>query len=636
MKRPQPDISESLKNDFIGNLKTVRGLLRLWGTEMIDGVEVFTPRQFYYKEADRSENFEKLFKFLGAYEDVIGNNYEGIKNAWLYFNKNNETELQGDNESFVSDNLNKMWWDDNDGVRPENLTLTTSIVIEAYNKNSSLNDTIQQIVNTSMSKEVAINSIINNYEQLWNLCRITQEGVGVINKGSITDSVNNILIPDEDDLTADDPWLNTIARYALRDQGIPCTVKDLSIGTAQRAGFPNTQEFFTTFVLDIEIPYKEFFFNEFIVEEISRDINNSRFLTEFVNPSITSSVIRAMDYRDLEDDPNVITRNYLLWEDQLTVGNNLSNVLWFNYYGFWYLKAEPFRNPRAFGLKFKDLTNYVLRLLENGYKKESVPWYKKAIAVILVVVAIVITVISAGNASGVAAKLLVIAGGILATSLALTLAILAFSVLGMAEWASAFMSVSKAIEPAVMIASIVFVVVGVYQAVQLAQAAQEVAKKAAQEASKSFVERSTFELLLDIVQTQVQSIIDDILKGAVDVFSGNFMSDVALEFTAKLFKVANIGLEIKLKSLQDRNTDLKLEYDKLKEEMGRETDTLQGFMKIYSKPATADWSTYASQFDMPYERGGGFLALGNIQRTTKQAMRKADYNDSAFADILVI
>jgi hypothetical protein len=45
---------------------------------------------------------------------------------------------------------------------------------------------------------------------------------------------------------------------------------------------------------------------------------------------------------------------------------------------------------------------------------------------------------------------------------------------------------------------------------------------------------------------------------------------------------------------------------------------------------------YASQFDLPYERGGGNLALGNIQRTTKQALRKADYDDSAFAGILLL
>lgn len=69
--------------------------------------------------------------------------------------------------------------------------------------------------------------------------------------------------------------------------------------------------------------------------------------------------------------------------------------------------------------------------------------------------------------------------------------------------------------------------------------------------------------------------------------------------------------------------------------MNQERDALKGFMKIYSKPATADQSVYASLFDSPYERGGGPLALGNIQRTTKQALRKGIYEDSIFNDILM-
>ena len=92
MKKPQPDIGDTLRNQFIGNLKTVRGLLRLWGTQTVDGVEVFTPRQYYHKVEDRSADFEKLFKFLGAYESVTEANNDGLRSAWMYFNKNNGTD----------------------------------------------------------------------------------------------------------------------------------------------------------------------------------------------------------------------------------------------------------------------------------------------------------------------------------------------------------------------------------------------------------------------------------------------------------------------------------------------------------------------------------------------------------------
>ena len=61
-----------------------------------------------------------------------------------------------------------------------------------------------------------------------------------------------------------------------------------------------------------------------------------------------------------------------------------------------------------------------------------------------------------------------------------------------------------------------------------------------------------------------------------------------------------------------------------------ESDVMRSWMNIYAKPATADWSIYASTYDLPYEPGGGTMAIGNIQKTTKQALRKADYDEPMF------
>jgi hypothetical protein len=336
---------------------------------------------------------------------------------------------------------------------------------------------------------------------------------------------------------------------------------------------------------------------------------------------------------DLEDDPNLVVRSYLLWEDQATTGSSLTSSLWFNHNGNWYLRAEPFRNPRAYNVTYSQLNTYVLGLLDSGYRKKSVPWYKKAIAVIVVVIAFVIAYVAPGAGAKLSVQLLAIAKAILVASLTLTLILLTFAVTGQAEWASAFMEVSKWIEPLVMIATIVLIVASISKAVEAAKTA---AKEAAKAAGEEYVEQTVVEIVMDYVQSTATDMIDNIAKGAVDVFSGNFFTDVAKSFTVKLFKVLNFGMELKLESLNERNKDLKAEYAELVKEMNRETDALQGFARIYAKPATADWSIYASQFDVPYERGGGFLSLGNIQRTTKQAMRKADYKDSAFADILVI
>ena len=70
--------------------------------------------------------------------------------------------------------------------------------------------------------------------------------------------------------------------------------------------------------------------------------------------------------------------------------------------------------------------------------------------------------------------------------------------------------------------------------------------------------------------------------------------------------------------------------------MSRNSDLLRALTRMYSKPATADWSMYAGLYDAPYEHGGGTLALGNIQKTTRQALRRGVYDDSAFDNILVV
>jgi hypothetical protein len=625
MKRPQPDLSEALRDDLIGNLKTVRGLLRLWGTETVGGVEVFTRRQYYHKESDRSDNFKKLFKFLGSYEDVNEGTYEGVRNAWLYFNKNKGSELGINYQDYVANNLNKMWWNPNDGVIPENLTLTTSIVIQSYSPNDLSRDRIYEIINTGMTKTQAIASIKANYDELWDLGLITQEGVGVINKGSIQDPVYKISVPDEDDLSPDDPWLNTIARHALKRQGIPCTIKDLAIGTIQRRTEDTYNAFFSTFVIDIEIPYKEFFNTDQIVIDIAGTLESTSRSVD-VNSYNTNVKLRGMSSSDIENDLDLVTRDYDLWENQITISDSVADVLWYEHLGTWYLRAAPFRNPKEYGFKFSQLNDYILGLIDSDYKKKKVPFYKKAIAVILVVIAIVIIIISAGKAVKLATKLLIVATGILTLSLVLTLLTLAFSVLGMNEWASAFMSVSKAIEPLVMIATIVAIVAAPIVAAQ----------KAAEKAGEAYIKKSVYEIVVDFLKSQTVDIVDNIIKGAADVFTGNVATEVAMVFNRKMLELVNLGAQIKLQSLQGKNKDLKAEYDKLVEEASRETDSLQAFSRIYNKPATADWSMYAAEFDLPYERGGGNLHLGNIQRTTKQALRKADYDDSAFAGIFIV
>ena len=136
---------------------------------------------------------------------------EGIKSAWFTLNKSNGTENLDVSASYIADNLNRMWWDDADGVRPDNLTLTTTITI-GQSFTSSFGTTL---IDRTLPKDQQALAVKNNYETLWNDYRIEQEGVGVINKGTVLNEELNIEVPDNDDLSPDDPWLSILSRYSV-------------------------------------------------------------------------------------------------------------------------------------------------------------------------------------------------------------------------------------------------------------------------------------------------------------------------------------------------------------------------------------------------------------------------------------
>jgi hypothetical protein len=649
MKRPQPDIGDILRDRYLMNLSTTRKLKRLWGTTTVSGVEVLNLRQYYWKEPRRGDNFEKLFKLLSAYDSIVEGDYSSLDAAWLYFNKNNADNALLDPNSFVSTNLNSMWWDPADGAIPENLKLTTKLYISTGGVSDTDKARVDELLNPLMTKEAIKASITDHYEELWDMCSITQEGLGVINKGSTVDPVYNTTIQDEDDLSPDDPWLSTLARYALRSSGVTCTVKDVNIGSISSYGGKNVaikRVYNTTYIVEIEIPYENAYTTgNAIVQSISGDLVYNYNSDSKTNGFKTQKIVKAMEASDLIDNPDLVSRSYLLWESAVSQSSTIFDSLWHLEDGrWWYLKADAFDNPRAYGLTYKQLNTYVLPLLDNGFKKKEPSAFETALAVALVIIAFVVAYVAPGPGTKLGAQLLAVAKAIVVASLVLSLATLAFAVVGMTDLATAFGQVSKAIEPLVRVAQIVTLTAGMHSAFE--ETAKEIAKEKSIELGTDVVasEIATSEVLStmadnfidDLVERFVDSFTDTLVEGFNDVVAGNLTTNAALAFSSKMMNIVDIGYKLKLKSIAEKNKDLQTEYDDMQKELAQESDALKGFSLLYSKPATADWSMYSSQFDMPYERGGGQLAMGNIQRTTKQAIRKANYDDPAFAGILII
>lgn len=645
MKRPQPDIGDILRQDFLQNVTTVKKLLRLWGTTTVGGVEVLHPRRYYYPVVDRPANYEKLFRYLGAYEDIEQNfDPKGLDAAWIYFNKNKATKLPvdgGGNDlysnytSFVADNLNKVWWDPADGAMPAGITLTTAIVIQPSTEMAARNPglvKIEDIIAQNLNDTALIAAIETNFSDLWETSRITQQGLGAINKGSIIEPFTGTAFPDEDDLSSNDPWLAALARYAIGDSEVTTTILDVAIGLNIGRKFgvsPETAAIANTVAVTVEIAYYNFLSSSTLVDSVAQDLY--AVLSDAITPTtlakkigkapsrrsyidngvITRQAILQMDSSDLNDDANLINRPYTLWETASSSINTDYDSIWHT----GYLKADVLRDPRAYGFKYSELNEYLLSIIESDVKKEKIPWWKKVVGFIIFVVAFI-------YAGGVGAKsALALAKAVLFASIVLSVITLALSLVGATEWASAFAATSKTLEPLVAIASIIMII--------------DITSRGISKVKESLEDEALSKVLADVATDAARDMIDDIVTGATQLFTSP-LSDAAVNFAAKLVNLFNINNNNRLESIQARNNDLRAEYDKLMAEGYQENDMLQGFMSVYARPATADWSMYAAQFDVPYERGGGLLSLGNIQKTTKQALRKGIYTDPVFENILVV
>ena len=104
-----------------------------------------------------------------------------------------------------------MWWDDNDGPRPANLKLTTTISIGA-NYNSFDGTTL---IDTSSPLAQQAQAVIDNYEELWLNNQITQEGIGVLDKGDVFDEVLTVYLSNEDEVTPEASFLEDLGADSL-------------------------------------------------------------------------------------------------------------------------------------------------------------------------------------------------------------------------------------------------------------------------------------------------------------------------------------------------------------------------------------------------------------------------------------
>ena len=91
--KPYIDFFATFQGEFLGGKRFKNRMYRYWGTEYVDGIEVFKDRLYVYPEFGKNQ--EKVTKAIGAYQSIRNADFSSVAAYYLYLNSDKWT---GQNE----------------------------------------------------------------------------------------------------------------------------------------------------------------------------------------------------------------------------------------------------------------------------------------------------------------------------------------------------------------------------------------------------------------------------------------------------------------------------------------------------------------------------------------------------------
>jgi len=162
------DFFATVKNDMLAIKKFKNRLKKYWGTEVIDGVEVFSKYFYLYPRDLNSKEASTVLKMIGAWNSVVNADFGGVESYYLYLNADKWT---GQSE---------LVWD----VLIDKIEEFVPIG-EKFEVNINFTEDTKENVYAGYTKEQLLEYVDNNYDRIvdtmWIEARassLTLEGVG--------------------------------------------------------------------------------------------------------------------------------------------------------------------------------------------------------------------------------------------------------------------------------------------------------------------------------------------------------------------------------------------------------------------------------------------------------------------------
>lgn len=559
MKNVFPNITDTLTAKFIGELANVRKLKRYWGTEIHNGVEVFTKQKTYYPSMD--ESTEKFARFIGAYSKLTAKQ-EGIDRAWL------KLDVSAADDTVVSISSTTLEGNLNKALATKESS-TVKVTIGARPSNSVKGYELQPnyIPDDETDPTVLVDLFKNTFTSHW------LDGFSIT-----TDS--------------EDPYLSALVMCALRKDPSVVEVKKV-LRTTELVRYPNAingniDEMYTAKSYSASV--------DILIE----DVNNNDAVVDMLQHVFTEDLLTS----------KVITSEIRNAAEELgyTGANYTHNDHWIRSGQRYYLKADFFETT---SLKRKDAIKYFMSVVGSDYKKKKRKWYETLLVIVVIAVAFFVAgpagaAAAFGITSTAVAATVYITTVVVMASLYISLATYAFSKLGMINVTAALGQFLRAIDPLTKVAGVILVVTAVYSAVQ------QGLKRATAEAIKQGTTRSALDAVIEIVKVVVEKVT------GVTSFSNMQLSHVTkmTQFSFNIYRDWEMrDLEKELKNYRNELAELQEA-----EEQFRTSDIVKDMMAVYPNVLSLDKSVYADRYDRPYEWWSTPYHTGCMQANSVNAL----------------
>lgn len=334
------DFFETFKSEFLGTKRFQNKLIRLWGTELLDGIEVMNQRFMIYPNINSSDNTVKtrvlrMCKMLGIKNQMEEADFSPIAGYYLWFNPDKGSASQLNlNDLLLAEKIDEFC------PRYEWRYSTINYV-----------DKADPTKFDGWTKEQILTYIDNDYRNIFSLD-------------------NGFVIGDTIEQTA-------MGKYVLFDIDGEFEVEVLS---DQITAIPvtNVSNYLTTST------------NRLRYTGLSIDIRYRR-VTPSVDP--TKSLVIAMKAEQEEYRLKVL----------LELQNSSSSIMYSEegsgLFGqkepttdlVWYKDRLRLSAIKGIGIPSKTVVNTILDTLDTGQIKKKVKWYKKLLGIVLIVVVLYFT-----------------------------------------------------------------------------------------------------------------------------------------------------------------------------------------------------------------------------------------------------